>query len=52
MSKRTINRPGTYVVKAAESRPARVAAKRDGQASTPTGNDRRLAREVFRSKRG
>jgi hypothetical protein len=42
---------GTYVVKAAESRPSKVVA-RNGQASRPTNSDKRAAHALLKSKRG
>lgn len=42
---------GTHVVKAAESRSARVAPKKDGRAATPRTADRQLARAVLENWR-
>jgi hypothetical protein len=46
-----IRRAGAYIVKAAESRPSRVHAKSDGRVSTPSGDDKRLARALLKTKR-
>lgn len=55
MSKRamaSIRRPGGFLVKAAESRPAKVIANPDSKQSAPTSGDRSLARAVLKTKRG
>jgi hypothetical protein len=46
-----IRRAGAYVVKAAESRPSRVAAKANGRIVTPSSDDKRLAHALLKSKR-
>jgi len=46
-----IRRAGAYIVKAAESRPSRVVSKSDGRASTPSGDDKRLAHALLKSRR-
>lgn len=45
-----IRRAGAYIVKAAESRPSRVVSKPAGRASTPSGDDKRLAQALLKSK--
>ena len=46
-----IRRAGAYIVKAAESRPSRVAAKANGRISTPNSDDKRLAHALLKTKR-
>lgn len=45
-------RAGAYIVKAAESRPAKVAAKPDGRSSAPSREDKRLASALLKAKHG
>lgn len=48
-----VSRSGTYVVKAAESRPARIISSRsNGQTSRPSTSDKRAAHALLKSKRG
>lgn len=47
-----VSRTGTYVIKAAESRPTRVASRKSGRFTTPTAADQQLASELLRAKRG
>lgn len=47
-----VSRSGTYVVKAAESRPAKVVARSNGRASRPSTSDKRAAHAFLKSKRG
>ena len=53
MSNRSMKarRAGAYIVKAAESRPSRVASKSGSRTSTPSGNDKRLAHALLKTKR-
>ena len=46
-----VSRDGTYVVKAAETRPTRVAARRNGRDTKVTEQDQQLASELLRAKR-
>jgi hypothetical protein len=46
-----VRRAGAYIVKAAESRPSRVDSKSDGRKSTPSGEDKRLAQALLKTKR-
>jgi hypothetical protein len=45
-----IRRTGAYIVKAAESRPSRVAAKDGVARSTPNTSDKRLAGALLKVK--
>lgn len=51
-SSKKIRRAGAYVINAAESRPSRVPSKSDQRVTTPSGNDKTLARELLKTKRG
>jgi len=46
-----LSRAGAYIVKAAESRPTRIAAKSGSRTSTPSGADKRLAQALLKAKR-
>jgi hypothetical protein len=45
-----IRRAGSYVVKAAESRPSEVRGKRNGRVSTPSTSDKELARYLLSTR--
>jgi hypothetical protein len=48
-----VSRSGTYVVKAAESRPSRVVSSRsNGRTNRPSTSDKRAAHALLKSKRG
>ena len=47
-----VSRSGTYVVKAAESRPSKVVARSKGRTSRPSASDKRAAHAFLKSKRG
>lgn len=46
-----VRRTGAYVVKAAESRSARVASKPSGRTHEPSGRDKQLAEALLNQRR-
>lgn len=47
-----VSQSGTYVVKAAESRPSAVVSRSYGRTNRPSASDKRAAHALLKSKRG